>query len=331
MKSEAFQKQLIEYLENIIKLDFSWAESPNEMQFVEILSDQRQHPGCQFPDYSGDSGGVREMEKWQENFLSDAKSIAIATQIHQHTATCRKHGTICRFHFDGAGKPLRDETTVDLVEGKIEMRRSHPMVNNHNPGVSAVGRCNHDLKPIFESTLKSLQSLYYVTSYVTKCEDDVSDIVLLKRAHSGLQSDSKFINAESEEQTKRLITRMNHIRQNGKLFSGAQIAAMILGIGKKGTHYTNEEFITLNLYSFIAYIRSENKDYQIPIPNKKYWRVQVGTEDDHDSDQDEDSEEIGGESVGDDDTESELEDDMEDNVDLNDMMNDGMELYFGEM
>ena len=130
------------------------------------------------------------------------------------------------------------------------------MVNNHNPSIAAVTRSNHDVKPTFLSGYKSLQSLYYMTAYVSKFEDDISDAVIMESAWRGLERDGILPTADDRERLNRLIIRLAYLRQSSLQFSGAQVAAMFLGIGKEGTHYTNCSFSRISLYGLINYYNS---------------------------------------------------------------------------
>jgi|SRR2546423_9683659 len=115
-------------------------------------------------------------------FQYDAKAIAVVTQAHIYTATCRKKGTACQFGFAEQGKAMCLATMINPQSEEIEIKAGNAMVNNHNPLIAAVTRSNHDVKPTFLSGYKSLQSMYYVTAYVSKFEDDSSDSIIMKAA-----------------------------------------------------------------------------------------------------------------------------------------------------
>ena len=204
--------------------------------------------------------------------MSDAKGVAVACQIHKHSSTCHKKGTACRFHFDGNGRPLYAITTVDLENGTIELRRAHPMVNNHNPAISSIIRANHDITAIFMSSLKRLQSMYYITAYVAKGEDDMSDVTALRDTFRGLEQSGVIPNFDMVDQTRRLMIRMNYLRQSGQQFSGAQVAAMLLRIGNDGMHYTNIRFSRVLVFQFIRYLKSQSIDNSfVHIPDARHW------------------------------------------------------------
>lgn len=260
-------------MESIVKLDFDWTKEPSESTIYG--QDKSSHAGYQFPSYDCtvrdseiDANSTALVESngrtsgWTKAFYYDAKAIAVATQTHMHSATCRKKGTACRFGFAGLGKPLSPTTTIDPESGAIEIKRGNALVNNHNPAIAAVTRSNHDLKPTFLSGYKSLQSMYYMTSYVSKFEDDKSDAVIMEAAWRGLERDGILPTPDDQERLRRLIIRLSYLRQSSLQFSGAQIAAMFLDIGTDGTHYTNCKFSRLSLYTLINYYESVNPERQ---------------------------------------------------------------------
>ena len=249
-----------------MKLDFEWTKEPSEATIYG--QDKASHAGYRFPSYHSTTVDIDAMTdvnydtnkdtahdqtEWMNAFLFDAKAIAVATQTHMHTATCRKKGTACRFGFAGQGKALCPTTVIDPGTGEIQIKRANAMVNNHNPLMASITRSNHDLKPTFLSGYKSLQSMYYMTSYVSKFEDDTSDAVIMEAAWKGLERDGILPTTDDRDRLNRLIIRLSYLRQSSLLFSGAQIAAMFLSIGREGTHYTNWTFSRVSLYALISY------------------------------------------------------------------------------
>jgi hypothetical protein len=275
---------VVDFLEALIKLDFTWTEKPDETETVARLNEH--HPGHEYPIYRAEDVG-----QWHEDFMQDAKSIAIATQIHCHSSTCHKKGTACRFHYDGDGKPLFAITVIDLEKGHINIKRAHPMVNNHNPALATVIRANHDISAIFTSCLQGLQTMFYMTGYMAKGEDDVSDVTALKDTFRQLQASGIIPNSDMVEQTRRLMIRMNYLRQSGRQFSGAQVAAMLLRIGNDGMHYTDSLFTRLPLFQFIRYLKSQsNGNSYVRIPDREHWDDSDPDGNDSESDNDANSE-----------------------------------------
>ena len=81
-----------------------------------------------------------------------------------------------------------------------------------------------------------------MTAYVSKFDDDLSYAVIMDAAWRGLEHDKILPTTDDRARLNRLIIRLAYLRQCSLQFSGAQIAAMFLGIGKEGTHYTNWNF-----------------------------------------------------------------------------------------
>jgi hypothetical protein len=210
LSDDGFKDRLVIYIERLIKLDFDWHDEPDE---IEIHGRAKwEHPSYQFPSYDHNDNGTPTTDyEWRQKFLYDAKEIAAVTETHRHTATCRKKGGSCRFGFSGSGKDLVATTTIDAESGKIDIKRSNAKANNHNPVMAVVTRSNHDIKMTFTSGYKSLQSLYYMTSYTSKFDDDTSDILAMDSAFKALEKEKVLSHTSSKERIRRLIIRMNYI------------------------------------------------------------------------------------------------------------------------
>ena len=250
LKDTEFKNRLIAYLEKIVKLDFNWTDHPDDDEIRRLKP--WEHSGYQFPTY-GDH--LTSLKDWQFAFRCDAKKIATQCQTHRHSETCKKKGTEGRFGFDGEGKELVPETVVDVDTGKINIKRGHRRANNHIPAVCSSTWSNHDIKPTFISELESLSSMFYMTSYIAKGEDDSSDVVALESAFRDLEKEGVLSNSDLMNDLRRLMIRINYTRNSGLNFSAAQVVAMLLNIGKEGTHYTNSKFTTLNLYAFVNHAK----------------------------------------------------------------------------
>jgi len=260
-----FKEKVVQYLEKLIKLDFDWAP---EVNIADVCSGTRsEHPAYDFPRYA-EGIGDRSMESWLHDFHSDAKGLAVKTQVQQHPATCLKKGKGkgCRFGFGGDGKALVPETRVNLETGAIDLARHHPKVNNHNPVLAAVTRSNHDIKTTFTSGYQNLSSMYYMTAYVAKNENDISDLVALEESWKDVESRGLMQVDDLMERMRRLMIRINYTRSYSRQFSGAQVAAMLLNIGKEGTHYCTSTFSSLNLFAVIHFlVENAPQDYQLMV------------------------------------------------------------------
>jgi hypothetical protein len=190
--------------------------------------------------------------------------------VHHHSATCFKKGKGkgCRFGFGGEGKALVPDTMVNLETGAIDLARHHPKVNNHNPVLAAVTRSNHDIKTTFTSGYQNLSSMYYMTAYVAKNEDDISDLVALEESWKDVERRGLMQADDVVERMRRLMIRINYTRSYSRQFSGAQVAAMLLKIGKEGTHYAASTFCSLSLFAAIDFVVENSPcDYQLILSN----------------------------------------------------------------
>lgn len=82
-------------------------------------------------------------------------------------------------------------------------------------------------------------------------------------AFKGLERENVLDSANVKERIRRLIIRMNYIRHASLQFSGAQIAGMLLNIGREGTHYPMSKFSRINLYTFLNYVQKALADFRV--------------------------------------------------------------------
>ncbi|XP_044720116.1 PIF1-like helicase domain-containing protein [Hirsutella rhossiliensis] len=94
-------------------------------------------------------------------FIEEANFCAGATQVHTHSPTCVKYS----LGKGGRKGPLP-------VQGAMEIRRTHSMVNRWNEAIAVGLRHNHDISFI-ATQRKTMALIYYVTNYATKVEDPV--------------------------------------------------------------------------------------------------------------------------------------------------------------
>jgi hypothetical protein len=106
-----------------------------------------------------------------------------------------------------------------------------------------------------------------MTSYITKSEDDISDLIALEESWRDLEKEGILKNPNETERLRRLMIRINHTRSSGRRFSGAQVAAILLGIGNDGTHYTSSTFNILNLSTFVSLFENQIRDFKLQIQN----------------------------------------------------------------
>ena len=141
------------------------------------------------------------------------------------STSCRKGHTKspCRFNFSSNGKELIPDTVVDVEMGQIDLKRGHALANNHNPMFSAVTRSNNDIKPTFISGFANPKSMYYMTSYITKFEDDTSDLLAMETAWQLEKEKVLTPMTDPQERLRGLALRFNYVRHGSVHFSAAQV------------------------------------------------------------------------------------------------------------
>src|SRR6202035_3495457 len=139
-----------------------------------------------------------------------------------------------------------------------------------------------------------------MTSYISKFEDDTSDILAMDSAFKALESENLLSSTNAKERIRRLLIRMNYIRQGSLQFSGAQVAGMLLDIGREGTHYTSSTFCRINLYTFINYVEKALGDFRVMLT------VHDATIEEEDQELDDDSEDIADQAMESEDEEMEV-------------------------
>jgi hypothetical protein len=120
---------------------------------------------------------LQNSQQFTATFNEEANFCASATQIHTHTPTCVKYSMtgpgrkqdLC--WFKAPWKLV--EKTAFTADGVLQIRHSHPMVNQWNKAIAVGLWHNHDISFI-ATQQKTMAIIFYVTNYVTKVEDPVS-------------------------------------------------------------------------------------------------------------------------------------------------------------
>lgn len=152
-------------------------------------------------------------------------------------------------------RALVDKSTINSSTGEINMRRSHPWINNFNEWLIAACRCNMDIKFIWNgSDAKAL--VYYITDYVTKSSLSFYDMFAL--AQQGIQSIAKQQDANVSdnaiEKSRKLVLRCHNMIASHQEISGVQVASYLMNYGD---HYTTHTFKNLCLIDIENYLQLE--------------------------------------------------------------------------
>ena len=93
-----------------------------------------------------------DQDDFSQILRKDIVRIVESSNIHRHLATCYKYAKknsdsakACRMNMPHA---LVQTSNIDVSTGQINMRRSHPWINNFNKWIISACRSNMDIKLI---------------------------------------------------------------------------------------------------------------------------------------------------------------------------------------
>ena len=199
-----------------------------------------------------------DQDDFSQIFRKDIVRIVESSNIHRHSATCYKYAKknsdsakACRMHMPRA---LIQTSNIDVSTGQINMRRSHPWINNFNEWIISACRSNMDIKFIWTgSDAKAL--VYYITDYVTKSNLVFYDMYAL--AQQGIQSMERQEHTNGVdtaiEKSRKLILRCYNMIASNQEISGVQVASYLMNYGD---HYTTHSFRNLFLFSIESYLQT---------------------------------------------------------------------------
>jgi hypothetical protein len=110
-------------------------------------------------------------------WVDRSNAIAKKTNMHkcygdpQQRTGCWKYvdkdgNAVCKSGYDRDGnKPLVERTAI--VDGELQLKRSHPKMHNFNPAFIVALRCNMDIKVVL-SGLHAYSLIFYITDYASK-------------------------------------------------------------------------------------------------------------------------------------------------------------------
>lgn len=129
------------------------------------------------------------LNDFHQNFRKDIVRLVETCNIHKHSATCYKYSKgksdTSKSSRMRMPRALVENSNIDVLTGNINMRRSHPWINNFNEWIIAACRSNMDIKFIWSGNdAKAL--VYYITDYVTKSTLAFYDMFAL--AQQGIKS-----------------------------------------------------------------------------------------------------------------------------------------------
>jgi hypothetical protein len=197
--------------------------------------------------------------------VKDMHNLVRSCQCHCHRKTCFKYDKQrCRFDLDP--DYYIPVTSVSRETGELIYRILNGMVNNYNPEMLEVLRCNMDIKFV-GSGVSAKGILYYITDYITKSplKTDAAYAALqqaIKRLEEGTSSHPL---SDLDKAKMVLIKCANQMIARQQL-SAPQVSSYLMGYGD---HYTNHVFRSLYWPSFESYIvkSEESAGWSNPEPS----------------------------------------------------------------
>lgn len=270
VKCAEFQKELFEYLEDMIKsgLPGDVAPVPLEKSDRPERPPEETHPcslRCPHPD----------SEEFEREWARQLLRTVLDCNYHVHSETCWKYlkpeeprdHEHCRMRIDGS---TRDMTVVDEETGSILLRHFHPFINNYNEVLIMLTKCNIDLKFIGSGEgAKAL--IYYITDYITKTSLPTHvafaalQLVIDKvKLQAGAGSDP-FSPSDYESLGRLTIVKACNALLGNQELSGQQVNIHLLGLADGlGDHYTSHTFRTLHWAAVKGWVRAQSREDSDP-------------------------------------------------------------------
>jgi hypothetical protein len=182
-------------------------------------------------------------------FKSDVHHVVTRCQMHVCKKVCYKYGSLgCRFCYP---RPLVLGTSFN--NGAIMIKRLSHWCNNYNRSMSAVLRCNVDVKFITNGR-DARASIFYTTNYITKSELSAFESVsLIKVAMDKIDVNlyptkvDPNLTANENRARRRIFTALNvldaHVERSSQWCSHSLLGYPL--------EYKSHRFCSFNAYTFV--------------------------------------------------------------------------------
>ncbi|KZO91132.1 hypothetical protein CALVIDRAFT_489496, partial [Calocera viscosa TUFC12733] len=258
VEDDQFKARMFTWLEKMISCEFPGqtavtVEANGALPMPRLARDAidpRSTPGPQVRDY-------RHVAEFWDAFRLHVSALVERCNWHEHKMTCWKHlkrgeepsDEKCRMRIDGS---TRSCTDIDPETGSIRLRRLHPRINEYNPVIMFLLKCNMDIQYV-GSGEEAKAALFYITDYITKPT---------LRAHVGIsalafaiqKNNEKYETADTDmsaEEARSLVNKMVNQMMSRQEVSHQQIMSYYVG---EGDCYTSHKFRCLTWGSFDRYV-----------------------------------------------------------------------------
>jgi len=125
--------------------------------------------------------------------------------------------------------------------------------------ISLALKNNHDIKMFIVQLLDTLGVIFYLSWYSTKAGLNCYNIVEL--AEIALKNLNKYNeNANLEDNARKFISKCYNAMVNHTEYSGAQVGAMLLNVGRDGTYMSSHLTETLFVHNLINELNAEHSN-----------------------------------------------------------------------
>ena len=197
------------------------------------------------------------------NFIKKGKDITPTDKpdaaFESPKGCMNKHG-ICTARFP---RTTFDHTVVDCNDGRIDLKKLEPMVNNVTPELTYLMRSNTDVTSLLSGTsIKSTVS--YISDYISK--QTLKTHQIFSSAYDVFQKNSELLTGDHKvhEAGRSLMLKLiNNL--STKMEIGSPMACLYL-LGNND-HYTSHEFIVVGWRSFVNQVKRTWSDVIVSTDN----------------------------------------------------------------
>ncbi|KZP00253.1 hypothetical protein CALVIDRAFT_469531, partial [Calocera viscosa TUFC12733] len=257
MNDSCFKATMFAWLERLIKTELPGTMEVQRGENVPLTRPKRSTDSIDPRTMFGPCISGMDKQAFNQAFDSHVSDLVCANNWHEHRASCwiylrpgeEKSDAKCRMRIDGITRAL---SAVDEESGSILLRRLHPWINEYNPVIMFLLKCNMDLQYI-GSGEGAKAALYYITDYITKPSLKVhAGMSALVYAIQKNREKYKGVNSNAvADESRSLVNKMVHSMMSRQEMSHQQIMSYYVG---GGDCYTSHTFSVLQWGRFSRFV-----------------------------------------------------------------------------
>lgn len=174
---------------------------------------------------------------------------------------------VCRFGF-----PRKLVSSFAITpEGQIMLQRLNHRINNYNPLMLALLRCNHDITHFWGSDANVMAASYYATNYTTKINKTLISRFPIFTAtiarYVEEKEQGKYNGKTIEREALSLIAKLHNQMQRDAEFSLPDIVASLYGLPER---FSSHRFRKANIFPFLEWAEDSDKERNYNGANPEY-------------------------------------------------------------